>query len=58
MLLKIAVWKKKDITPSNIIDNFNFHKKEDMFMQDNVMKVHAKCTMAKHDFHNHESMST
>jgi hypothetical protein len=50
--------KKKGVTPPNIIDNSDFHKKEDMFMQDNVMKVHAKCTMPKHDFHNHAHKST
>jgi hypothetical protein len=45
--------KKKGITPPNIIDNFDFHKKDGIFMQDD-----AKCTMPKHDFHNDAHMST
>jgi hypothetical protein len=49
---------KIGITPLNIIDNFDFHKKKGMFMQDNVMKVRAKCTMPKHDFHDHAHTST
>jgi len=38
-MLLTVVSKKKGITPLNIIDSFDFHKKEGMFMQDNVMKV-------------------
>jgi hypothetical protein len=57
MLLKIAVCKNRYYT-FNIIDNFYFHKKKGYVYANNVMKVHAKYTMLKHDFHDHAHMST